>query len=110
MGTFCIVFGIVIPILFAFCGHAAGCLFFVGENTNILFGSEPFSINALLMFPEPEKLSKYLLVVGVMTLIGLLIGAGVFTSGLVYNKLNKRLDRVERISRKALRRLRSEEE
>ena len=109
MGTFCIVFGIIIPILFALCGHAVGCLFFVGENTNMIFGSAPFTFKAFLMFPEPEKLARYLIVVGIMTIIGLLIGAGVFTSGLVYNKLNKRLDRVERISRKAARKLRTEE-
>ena len=103
MGTFCIVLGILIPVLFALVSHAFGCLWFIGENSNILLGSEPFRIDALLQFPAADKLPDYLMIVGVCVLLGLLIGAGPFFCGISHNKLTKRVKRVERMLRRATR-------
>jgi len=104
MGIFCIVLGIIIPVLFALIGHAAGCLMFIGENTNIILGSEPFNINALLQFPEPDKMLKYIVVVAACVVFGMLIGAGPFFCGISYRKLSRRADRLERMIRKTARR------
>ena len=100
MGTFCIVFGIIVFIAFILVGHVFGTALVMENFFNILGGTAQFAIADFLKLPSPEHLTTYLVCLGVFVFLGIMIGIGVFMNGILYNKMNK----VEYVARRAARR------
>lgn len=99
MGTFCIVFGIVVFIAFLAVGHVLGTALVMENFFNILGGTAEFAFTDFLKLPAPENLSTYLVCLIIFAFLGLMIGIGVFMNGILYNKMNT----VEYLARRASR-------
>ena len=104
MGTFCIVLGIIIFIVFLLTGYGVAAIFSMEGLWNIISGSAEFSIGDFLKLPAAENIGTYAVCIGIFGVLGLLFGVGVFMTGLSHNKLSKKLRNVERIARRAGRR------
>ena len=100
MGTFCIVFGITIFIVFLVVGHVFGTAMVMDNFFNILGGTAEFSISDFIALPSAEHLGTYLVCLIIFAFLGLMIGMGVFMNGILYNKMNT----VEYLARRASRR------
>ena len=100
MGTFCIVFGVIVFLAFLVVGHVFGIAMVMENFFNILGGTAEFAIADFLKLPAPEHLTTYLVCLGVFAFLGIMIGIGVFMNGILYNKMTK----VEYAARRAARR------
>lgn len=100
MGTFCIVFGIIVFIAFLVVGHVFGTAMVMENFFNILGGTAEFTITDFLALPAAENLPTYLVCLIIFAFLGLMIGIGVFMNGVLYNKMNS----VEYTVRRAARR------
>ena len=99
MGTFCIVFGIIIFLAFLVVGHVFGAALVMENFFNILGGAAEFALADFLKFPAAENLPTYLICLVIFAFLGLMIGMGVFMNGILYNKMNT----VEYLARRASR-------
>jgi len=104
MGIFCIVFGIIIIVGFILMGHVAGIALGLDSFFNVLGGNAQLDIMEFLSFPAAESLPTYLITLAIFAFLGITIGLGVLMNGMVYRKLQN----VERFSRRAARRSRRE--
>ena len=100
MGTFCIVFGIVIFIAFVVVGHVFGTAMVMENFFNILGGTAEFAFTDFLKLPSADHMGTYLVCLAIFAFLGLMIGIGVFMNGVLYNKMNT----VEYVARRAARR------
>ena len=104
MGTFCIVLGIIIFIVFLVTGYGVAAIFSMEGLWNIINGSAEFKLADFLRLPAAEDVGTYVVCLAIFGVLGLLFGVGVFMTGLSHKKLSKKLRSVERIARRAGRR------
>lgn len=100
MGTFCIVFGVLVFLAFLAMGHVLGTALVMENFFNILSGTAEFALADFLKLPAPEHLTTYLVCLGIFVFLGIMIGIGVFMNGILYNKMRT----VEYVARRAARR------
>ena len=93
MGTFCIVFGILVFLAFLAMGHVLGTALVMENFFNILSGTAEFALADFLKLPAPEHLTTYLVCLGIFVFLGIMIG-------ILYNKMRT----VEYVARRAARR------
>lgn len=105
MGVFCIVLGIIIFVVFLAAGYAVASALVMEGLWNVIGGTAVFKLSDFLQMPTAENMSTYVACLIIFGVLGLLFALGVFMNGLVYGKLTKKLRSVERVARRAARRV-----
>lgn len=100
MALFLLIFGIVIFALFLFGGYTIASLLVSPDTWNAMTGGE-FKLSMFFQVPTAQNASTFIACILIMGFIGLMIGLTFFVLGRVYQKM----DNVERISRRAIRKL-----
>jgi hypothetical protein len=101
MALFLMIFGIAIFALFLVGGYALASLIVSPDTLNALTGNGPFKLSMFLQTPTAESAGRFVSCILVMGVIGLMVGFTFFMLGRVY----RRMDDVERISRRAIRKI-----
>lgn len=100
MGIFCVVLGCVIFVAALVVGWCFASLMSMQGILNVIAGTEKLNIKDLFRLPASGEAGTYIGCIAAFGFLGLLLGMGVFMSGLIYSKLNS----IEYYSRKAARR------
>lgn len=106
MALFLLIFGVAIFALFLAGGYVLASLLVSPDTWNALAGTGSFKMSMFFQTPSAENMSTFVTCIAVMGFIGLMVGLTFFVLGRVYQKM----DSVERISRRAIRRLSNPEE
>jgi hypothetical protein len=106
MALFLLIFGVAIFALFLTGGYVLASLLVSPDTWNAMAGTGSFKMSMFFQTPTAENFSTFLICVAVMGFIGLMVGLTFFVLGRVYQKM----DSVERVSRRAIRKLAHPEE
>ncbi len=106
MALFLLIFGVAIFALFLMGGYVLASLLVSPDTWNTLAGTGSFKMSMFFQAPTAENVGTFLSCIAIMGFIGLMIGLTFFVLGRVYQKM----DSVERVSRRAIRKLSHPEE
>lgn len=106
MALFLLIFGVAIFALFLLGGYVLASMIVSPDTINALTGTGSFKLSMFFQTPTAQNASTFISCVLIMGFIGLMIGLTFFVLGRVYQKM----DSVERISRRAIRKASRPEE
>ncbi len=106
MARFCLILSIVVLVLFLFGGYMLASMITSPETINALSGSGEYTLSMFFQPINAQNFTTFVAWILIMGFVGLMISLSFFVLGRVYEKM----DIVERVSRKALRRLSHPEE
>jgi hypothetical protein len=106
MALFLLIFGVAIFALFLLGGYALASMVVSPDTINALTGTGSFKLSMFFQAPNAHNLGTFVTCILIMGFIGLMIGLTFFVLGRVYQKM----DSVERVSRRAIRKLSHPEE
>ena len=106
MALFLLIFGAAIFALFLLGGYVLASIIVSPDAINVLTGASTFKLSILFQAPTAGTVGTFITCILIMGFVGLMIGLTFFVLGRVYQKM----DSVERISRRAIRKLSRPEE
>ncbi len=106
MALFLMIFGIAIFVLFLTGGYVLASLYFSTMTWNTMTGNSAAKLSTFFQWPSAENAGSFFTIVAAIGLIGLMFGLTFFFMGKLYQKM----DSVEYVSRRAMRKLSRGEE